>query len=202
MPLLLLLSLLQSPVPTLDGTIAPGEWDRATHATGTGQLEVWTLSTDSALYVAVRGAGDGFPHLGIARGDTVLILHASAALGTARFVGPGEVKRRVGEWEFRVRGGEESEGSGEAREFYRQEGWVATTIRMGRAGETEFKISRRLLNAFPASPASLAVAYWAEGQGVTHWPAGVNDDFALERMVQGFLPEEARFRPETWQALP
>jgi hypothetical protein len=41
----LLLTLVQSPAPTLDGTISPGEWDRAVHTTGSDGLEVFTLTT-------------------------------------------------------------------------------------------------------------------------------------------------------------
>jgi hypothetical protein len=198
----LLLSLLQHPVPTLDGSITPGEWDHAIHRYGSDQLEIWIAdyadSPDSALYVAVRGPGNGFPHIGISRGDTVLILHASAALGTAVFVGQGELKHRVGEFNFRVRGTELGDAAAAERErFYREEGWVASTIRMGQAGETEFKISNRLLSASPR----IAVAYWAESEGVSHWPVRVADAIAEERMVQGFLPEEARFRPGEWEAV-
>jgi len=202
----LLLYLLQHQAPTLDGSITPGEWDHAIHRYGSGQLEIWIAdyadSPDSALYVAVRGPGNGYPHIGITRGDTVLILHASAALGTARFVGQGELKQRVGEFNFRVRGTElDGAAAAERERFYREEGWVASTIRMGQTGEAEFKISRRLLTSSPASPASLAVAYWAESEGVSHWPVGVADAIAEERMVQGLLPEEARFRPGEWEAV-
>lgn len=189
------LALLQSGSPTLDGTIAPGEWDRATRATGSAGLEVFLAPTDSALFVAVRGPGDGFPHIALVNGDTVLLLHASAALGTARFVGAGNHKTREQEFVFRVRGvGLTGEDQAERDAFYAREGWVASTIRMGKAGETEFKISRSLI---PAS-GPIAVAYWSAGSGVAQWPAGLEDAATLERTVQGFLPDHAEFRPAEW----
>ena len=191
----LLLALLQSPTPTLDGTIVPGEWDGATRATGSNGLEVFLLPTDSALFVAVRGAGDGFPHLALIKGDAVFLLHASAALGTAMYGGDGERKHLLQPFDFRVRGTALSGPDQAERDaFYAQEGWVASTIRMGVTGETEFKIARSLFD--PGG--RIAVAYWSEDAGVTRWPAALMDGVTLERMVQGNLAAEAEFRPEEW----
>jgi hypothetical protein len=196
---LLLLAVLQAQHPTLDGTIAPGEWDRASRVTGSNNLEVFLLPADSALYLAVRGTGDGFPHVALIRGDAVLILHASAALGTAMYGGDGERKHLLQPFDFRVRGTSRTGRDQEERDaFYAQEGWVASTIRMGVPGETEFKIARSLV----APGDRIAVAYWSETAGVTHWPAALGDAVVLERMVQGHLPEESQFRPEEWGVVP
>lgn len=195
----IILSLLQASTPVLDGTISPGEYDHATRVTGSNGLEVFLLRTDSALFIAVRGPGDGFPHVALTHGDTVLLLHASAALGTARFAGPGEEKRRIAEFAFGVRDPGMSEAARTARaRFYASEGWVGSTIRMGTRGETELVIARRLV----APSAGVAVAYWSEESSIAQWPEALADGAVAERMVQGFLPEQARFRPSEWGRLP
>jgi hypothetical protein len=196
----LLLCLLQIQTPTLDGTIAAGEWDHAIHLTGTANLDIYLLDSaaDSAVYMAVRGRGDGYPHIAVSRRDTVLILHASAALGTAEFAGSGTRKRLVQEFNFRVRSPSlTGEAITERESFYREDGWAASTIRMGQPGETEFMISRRLLG----TASRIVVAYWSEADGVSHWPAEVDDASVELRMVQGFLPQEARFAVAQWAAI-
>ena len=192
---LFLFAFLQTQTPTLDGTIAPGEWDRATRATGSNGLEVFLLPTDSALYLAVRGTGDGFPHIALIRGDAIFLLHASAALGTAMYGGDGEKKHLLQPFDFRVRGTAlTGPDQAERDAFYAEEGWVASTIRMGVTGETEFKITRVLV----APGDRIAVVYWSAAAGVARWPAALGDAAVEERMVQGDLPEEAAFRPEEW----
>jgi hypothetical protein len=193
------LALLQSPEPILDGTISPAEWSQATRETGSNGLEVFLYPTDSVLYVAVRGRGDGFPHLALLSGDTVFILHASAALGTAKYAPAAGSRHLIQPFSFGVRGtalGGQAQAEREA--FYAREGWVASTVRMGQAGETEFKIGPSRLQA----GRRIAVAYWAEGSGVSVWPASLADATATERMVQGFLPDTAGFRPEDWGRWP
>jgi hypothetical protein len=189
---------LQSPAPVLDGTITPGEWDHATHVTGSTGLEVHTSVTDTATYVAVRGTGAGFPHIALMHGDTVLILHASAALGTARYAGAGDSMRLVQPFAYSVRRtGMDVEAQAERDAFYLREGWVATTARMGAPGETEFKIARS--RGGPGQP--IAVAYWSERSGVQHWPAALADAVVVERVVQGHLPEEAVFFVAEWGSI-
>jgi hypothetical protein len=195
MIMLLVLAVVQSTAPTLDGTLSPGEWKDAARLTGSGSLEILVRPTDSVVYLAVRGPGDGFPHVAVVRGDTVRLLHASAALGTASFAGAGARKLAIATFAFAVRSpGMSGADLAQRDSFYLREGWVATTVRMGRPGETEFKISRSMLP--PGS--RIAVAYWSSESGVSHWPVALNDASAEDRIVQGFLPEVAEFHPAMW----
>ncbi len=198
--MLILLALLQTTSPVLDGTVAPGEWGRPSHVAGTSSLETWLMSTDSSVYVAVRGTGDGFPHLAIARGDTVLILHASAALGTAVYTGQGSRKRLIQPFTFAVRSPKmDPDTDAERERFFAREGWVASTILMGNRGESEFRIARWLLG----SGARILVAYWSEQGGVQHWPQSIANDGAIrEQTVKGFLADTLEFRPEAWAHAP
>jgi hypothetical protein len=193
--ILLLITLLQSPPPILDGTISRGEWNDAKHFSGSGGLEVFLATGDSAVYLAVRGSGDGFPHVAVARGDSVFILHASAALGAARYVGAGDIKRLAQPFSFAMRRAEmDAAGQAERESFYSKERWVASTIRMGAAGETEFKIARSLIGP----DGRIAIAYWSASGGVQRWPVRLTDAVAAQRMVQGFLEDQAEFLVTDW----
>jgi hypothetical protein len=194
-----LLLTLQAAVPTLDGTIAPGEYDGATTLTGSAGLVVHIRPMDDAVYIAARGTPGGYPHLAISRGDTVLLLHASAALATARFAGAADRKNQVhGFTTFAVRNaGTSATGIAAREQFYRREGWTATTVEMGQ-GMTEFKVARSLM----PRGAPLVVAFWSEGGGVQRWPAAIDDDAVGVRMVQGWLPTSARFAVAEWGRSP
>jgi hypothetical protein len=37
---------------------------------------------------------------------------------------------------------------------------------------------------------------------VSHWPATVADDCIALKMVQGYLPPQARFNPSAWHRVP
>jgi hypothetical protein len=200
MSVVALLFTLQAAVPTLDGAIGPGEYDGGTSFTGSGGLVVRIRTTDDAVYIAASGAAGGYPHVAISRGDTVLLLHASAALATARFAGPTDMKAQVhGFTTFSVRNAGTSAAGDAAREaFYRREGWTATTVEMGTPGVTEFKVAQSLL---PGGTPSV-VAFWSESGGVQRWPAEVEDDAVAVRVVQGWLTTTARFAVVSWGRMP
>ena len=190
---------LQTAVPTLDGTITSGEYDGATTLTGSTGMLVHVRTTDEAIYLAVSGAQGGYPHLAIARGDTVLLLHASAALGTARFVGTGSSKRLVQPFVWGVRNAGTGASGVAARDaHFQREGWAATTIEMGTPGITEFKVSRALLPA--RSP--LAIGFWSAPSTIQRWPASLDDEAVAARLVQGFLPATATFAVAEWGRSP
>jgi hypothetical protein len=187
-----------APAPTLDGTIAPGEWDHALRVLGTGGLEILLQRARDVLHVAVRGPGDGFPHVAVYHADSVRILHASAALGTGVYTRNEDAWRRVRGFEWAVRETGFSTAAEAARQtFLRGEGWLAATMLMGKPGETEFQIQWDRLG----TPPRLAVAWWSEAGGVQYWPAGLADAVSVERVVQGFLPEVARFQVTAWKEL-
>jgi hypothetical protein len=73
------------PAPTVDGKIDDGEWAGATTHRLEGGGDLRLLKRGDFLYVAVHGAATGLASLCAAKGDTVRILHASAAIGEARY---------------------------------------------------------------------------------------------------------------------
>lgn len=193
-----LLLAMQAAVPTLDGEISPGEYDGGTTLTGSTGLVVHVRTTDDAIYVAASGTPGGYPHLATTRGDTVLVLHASAALGTARFAGPASTKSLVRRPNWEVRNaGTGASGVAARDQYYRREGWTATTVEMGTPGVTEFKVSRALL----LSGAPLAVTFWSGG-AVQRWPTGLNDDIMAVPMIQGPIPATATFTLAEWGRSP
>jgi hypothetical protein len=145
------------------------------------------------VYVALRGTTAGLASVCVAHGNTVTILHASAAVGDARYerVGSGWAKRSDFEWALRE---SPRDGPTDAQkaQFLASKGWLATAAPRG-STEREFQIRAADIDA-------LGVTHLSTDEPLTvhHWPADMNDDCRSVRLPQGFLPETASFQPESW----
>lgn len=129
----------------IDGRMGEGEWDRA----ATQRLPDGTLirlqQDGRHVFLGIAAAQQGFPSLCVAQGETVRILHASAALGSVTY------KRSAQEWttgdtEF-VYGMRNTALTEEARaersEYLSRHGWLASTYRMGEGRVYELQIPGR-----------------------------------------------------------
>lgn len=144
------------------------------------------------------GAGFGLAHVALASPDTIWVLHASAALGSIVYArGPeGWDKVRDPVWE--LRDPTLSPEASQARLAYLKEnGWVATTGRMGRENEVEFLILR---NRFGIHDVRLAVVFFPVGppETLSHWPKTADDDVADQQLLTSLMPERLHFEPQRW----
>src|SRR5690606_38769698 len=92
-----------SEAPAIDGTIGSAEWADARIERLEGGGQVRLLERGGYLYVAVEGTGQGLVSLCAAGGGTVRILHASAALGEARYEKSGNQWKRTAGFAWKVR---------------------------------------------------------------------------------------------------
>jgi len=182
-------------VPVIDGKIDPTEWVGAHKGDLSGGGKVWVLQRGGFIYVAVRGARPGLASLCAFQGDTVRILHASAATGEARF------SRSAGAWiqtagfEWRLRDSSLAGGPvvPQYDEMVQEIGWTANPSGVG-SPDREFRIRADIVDA-------LAVTFLATAEPMTlaYWPSTVADDCRINlRIAQGFLPASATFDPSGW----
>ena len=122
----------------------------------------------------------------------VRILHASAALGDATYVRHADGWQLKSGFDFKRRGARGA-NDGERQLFFAERGWLANPDNQGSAPR-EFSL------ALGEKITYIAVAYLAidEPMAVSHWPPTVADDCIATRMVQGYLPAQARFNSTTW----
>ena len=183
--------------PSVDGVLGSDEWEGAYQDELSDGGELYLLQDGDYLYVGVRasGAGSGVGSVCLVRDDGVAVLHSSAALGTAVY------ERGDGDWQqtqafsWRCRNTADTSSAQEERDrFLEEEGWLANNGRMGTPGVVEYRID------MPEGSLRLAVSYIGPPRFdvVAHWPADLADDCANVRMLQGPIPEQARFAPETW----
>lgn len=194
---LLLSGFLQSvpaPVPpVIDGRIDEQEWRGAQREHLAGDGDVYLLRRGEYLFIAVRGPKPGLASLCAAKGDAVRILHASAAVGEARYerAGHGWTRRQDFTWSLRdsPRGGP---ADADKAGFLSASGWLANANRAG-GTEREFQVRA-------SDVESLGVTFLStdEPMHVSYWPSTMDDDCRSVKVPQGFLPDTAQFAPESW----
>lgn len=162
----------------------------------TGGGEVTTRLEGDHLDVSVRGPAQGFPHLCVGDSSQVRILHASAALGEAVYQKTGDTWRLTSGFEWALRDSRQaSPTSAEEEAFFTRTGWLSKASWRGDPVR-HFRVKRT------AAVQHLAVAFLAtETMNVSHWPGTVNDSCREVKVVQGHLPETARFEPAAWSRI-
>jgi hypothetical protein len=181
--------------PVIDGTITTEEWQGARRELFSDGSELLLLRHEDDLYLGIRAKGQAMiaGNIFINRGDRITILHASAALGTAEYRKDGEDWRIVRNFSWRCRRTDSGkEAMAERDAFFREEGWIASTSRMGTPEELEFRIQRA------AGPLRLAMDFLRASDPTVKvpWPAALDDDCL--KPTPGGLPTTLRFAPEKW----
>jgi hypothetical protein len=183
---------------TIDGTLSPGEWDKAIVEPFADGSELLLMQAGEYLYLGIRGntpemiVGNIFVY----QGDEISILHSSAALGTAIYRQDGNTWQQIQDFTWQVRDSSHSDAAQAKRDtFLEQEGWVATNSRMGTPEVLEYQIEitgdrlRMAANILRGSNPDEKIP----------WPADLDDDCI--KPTPGGLPENLNFSPDQWATL-
>ena len=185
---------------TIDGTWEQGEWNGLT--LGDSSVTLRVHEADGYVHIGVRSDPLLVASLCLARGDTVDILHASAALGRGRYVWNGTQWSLTEDFEWRLRTLDLGPEGQAARALHRSEqGWVASITPLGVAGEVEFQISAEW---WRPEGVRLAMGLLAEGGNgrLLSWPTRLGADACNQReIVAGPLPDTVTFAVTEWVVL-
>ena len=186
----------------IDGRLDGAEWARAAARTLSDGTVLRFQHDGRHLFVAIAAARSGFPSLCLGLGDTVRVLHASAALGSVRYLQAG------GEWVtgdtafvYGMRSPDTTDQARQERsEYLRRNGWVASTFRMSGGMVQEMQI------LIGAPVPRLALGYFVSLQNnistIESWPApGEPLGCSHPELVRGTVPRRLDFRPATWAEL-
>jgi hypothetical protein len=182
--------------PSVDGVLGADEWANARREELVGGGEVRLRRLGNTLYVAVSGPAPGIASLCLGDGDGVAILHASAALGTARYQQKGNGWTLANGFDWKVReSGQAAPSTAERDAFFSAEGWLANSSSTG-APVREFRIR------LDANRRNLGVAYLVTGsRKIAYWPASMADDCRAEELIMGNTPAILKFTPGHWHGL-
>ena len=184
--------------PTIDGTIASGEWEDAASIELDEDSTLYLKYANECLFLAVRGTTMGIPSPMIIRGEDVVVLHASAALGTAVYTRHGDawVQTQSFVWRCRDRGfGEAAVAEREA--FFEQEGWLGTIGYLGARTESEVQV---LLDG-PTLRMLLLYMEATRPAKVLSWPAPPEETAHYLPLITGPIPTEIDIDFDQWAIL-
>ncbi len=184
--------------PIMDGIINDQEWQNAeVHLFDDGS-ELFLLVSGEHLYLAIRSAGSGMiaGNVFLREGSRIMILHTSAALGTAIYQEEGEMYQKIKDFSWCCRSKIDDEASRIVREtFYTEEGWLGQNSFLGTVNELEYKIK------LGGQPDKMAVNFiHADDVGEKLvWPVGLKDGVSLPS--SGGFPDQIGFSVEEWMSL-
>ncbi len=183
--------------PVVDGVIEPEEWAGAQRETLVGGGEALILRAGVDLYVAIDGAGSGFPSLCVGDADQVDVLHASAALGTVTYKRGKDGWSRGKPFEWRVRDQAEPSPtlSNERDAFFKDFEWIANASRIS-APAREFKIRLNDKRKF------LGIVFLStDAMQATYWPASMKDGCRELDLLRGEAPASLELEPARWHPI-
>ena len=184
--------------PIIDGIINDQEWQKAALYHFDDGSEVYLMISGNHLYLAIRANGGGMiaGNVFLAEEDRIMILHTSAALGTALYQENGEQYKKIKDFSWCCRSKIDDEASQVAREkFYAEEDWLGINSFLGVENELEYKI------LLEGQPDVLAVNFiYADDDGDKQvWPVGLKDGVNLPS--SGGFPEIIEFSVKDWISL-
>ena len=186
----------------LDGRLGAEEWKGALRQPLGAQGELLLRRDEHNLYLGLRGPTQAWAHVYVTAGDTVVVRHASAALGTALYR-----RDEHGKWQpvqtfperdaWALRDPALTPEMRAARQaFLAKEGWVASNNSMGK-NECEVVLARRKLD----EEVRVAVAFISNPAAPLVWPVSLADACVQPTLLMGTTPADLVFRPETWGLL-
>lgn len=180
----------QGPSPIIDGVIGEGEWDAATTDVMSDGVTVRFMSSRDILYIAVAEDEIGAVNVILGTDSEVLILHSSAALGSARYV-PAEATWELDHgFSWCCRNPSDTDARGE---LFDTEGWEANIGFTGDSGIVEYKI------ALPWDGTAIVISSIDEEENAGFWPGGLPD--AAREQLLGPPPPQIDFDIHEWPTL-
>ncbi|MBN2556486.1 MAG: hypothetical protein JXA97_11150 [Anaerolineales bacterium] len=182
--------------PVIDGTLSPGEWDRAHVEHFADGSELLLMHADGALYLGIRSVTEEMivANVFLDLGEEIAILHTSAALGTARYAQSADAWHLMQDFDWCCRSTLETPAAQAARDaFLQSDGWTSVNTRVGAPNEVEFRIE---IPANTTIRLAVNILRSSNPDEKVPWPAYLADACILP--TPGGLPESLQFTPETW----
>lgn len=194
-PLLVLLSVFQSEDSIqLDGQLGEDEWRNSQEYLLKEDCKVLLLVEGNFLYAAVVSKNKIWAHAYLSDGETVQVMHASAALDAVQYKKQKSVWKteETFQWEFRDRVFN-SEVKSKMDSYFQTHGWVANNNTMGDGKTIEFKI-----DISKKAPLYFACVLADFDVKLSSFPKTLTDDTVLPNLVQGYTPDSLKFNPTSW----
>jgi len=179
----------------LDGVINEQEWNNAKEYRLSGGGKLLVKKENKELYLAMAADKQAWAHVYLHRQDTIQVMHASAALGEAKYIKQNQLWRNIESFQWALREKEyNDELARKQQDHYLKHGWVANNNNMGNGMTLEFKV-----NLSHPGPVSFACVLAQVPTDLSYFPGSLSDNTILPKLVQGYTPDSLQFTPALWE---
>jgi hypothetical protein len=179
--------------PQLDGTIEPDEWQDASRQPLTGGGELYLKTDGESLYIAIRGSANGWSHVYLGDRFSVYVLHASAALGDARYERQRDQWSPARQFTWEMRNSKDRTPE-EKSAYLASHGWLANSV--DRGAQREYRIPLSLLRS-----RRIAVVFASDPAVPQYWPSSLKDGTLAGELLRGTVPAGVTFDTSQWAEL-
>lgn len=174
----------------IDGVLGEDEWADAVVFEMSDGAALRVMYSGETLYVAVAGADIGAVNVVMGTGETILILHSSAALGSALYEpGPAGWDLTYGfSWCCRDRNDETARPN-----LLAEEGWQANIGFTGDPGVVEYQIT------IPWRGSSIAVSSIRDDDDKGFWPLELSAN--ARQQLLGAPPDTRSYETGDWYTI-
>ena len=185
---------LAGPVTT-DGTLGDAEWRDAWRQSLASGATLRMGYNDQGMAIGIESEGLGVLSIFLEVDGKILVVHASAQLGTAVY------ERAENSWNPTTHFAYEPPSP----DFWKREGWRCSVVQPGGAGDMECLISWRRLGLGESADDGgkdtvrirVTHASFADGD-VPAWPPKADDDTTNRALLMGQTPERLAFDSRQW----
>jgi hypothetical protein len=179
-----------------DGKLNDPEWAAAEKFALAGGGSLHLVRSSSILHIALQGNEPGWAHVYFLSGDTVHVLHASAALGAVKYHKKGDTWFPLQSFKYTFRDTVYNDAvAAKQHEYLLRRGWVANNNNMGDGRTLEFKID---LSRWKTKTFQMAFVFLADSKKPQYFPNTLADDTLLEDLVYGNTPDSLDFEIKSW----
>lgn len=182
----------------IDGVMGKEEWQGAEEWLSKNGYKLLIKRDKETLYGVITGENKYWAHIYISDNSLIKVMHVSAALGNVDYKRKNKRWLTTDTFNYQVRDKAYNSNTEAAMLiYYAAHGWVANNNNLGSSKTIEFKVNIKEWNG-PLYFACVMANYDMKLYG---FPAKLNDNTMLPRLVQGNSPDSLRFEPGTWKRI-
>lgn len=182
----------------IDGIMGQSEWQGAEEWLFKDGYKLLIKRDKETLYGVITSENKYWAHLYISDNSLIKVMHVSAALGTVDYKRKNKIWLTTDTFNYQIRDKVYNSNTEAAMLiYYAAYGWVANNNNLGSGKTIEFKVNIKEWKG-PLYFACVMANYNMKLHG---FPAKLNDNTKLSRLVQGNSPDSLRFEPGTWKRI-
>lgn len=182
----------------IDGIMGQLEWQSAEEWLSGDGYKLFIKKDNETMYGVMTSENKYWVHLYISDNSLIQVMHVSAALGSVEYKKKNNIWHTTDTFKYEIRDKVYNSNTAAAMlNYYATHGWVANNNNLGNGKTIEFKINLKKWKG----PLFFACVMADFDMKLRGYPAKVNDNTTLPRLVQGYAPDSLNFEPGKWKKI-